>query len=532
MRNFHFPGRSLVYGRRAMCATSHPMASLTAIEVLKEGGNAVDAAIATAAVLAVVEPHMTGIGGDCFALVPSRASASSIALNAAGRAPAGATADWLAKAASRASSPPALHAVTVPGAVDGWCRLLDDHGTMPLARLLAARHRSRRARFRRCPARCGRLGAARAAHLQPPRRQAASLQGGRRAEGGRGHAVSGAGAHAQAHRPRGTRRLLRRRGGRGHRGRAQRAGRTAHAGRLRGPAIDLCGADLGDLSRRRALRAAAQQPRHRRADHAQDAGAAPACRRSRSRSSATTCRSRRPGSPLPCATPSSPTPTWPRCRSSTCWTMPSSPSWLAASTATGGATELGPLPQPPGSDTVYFAIVDEKGMAVSLHQLALRRLRLRHRHSQDRRRASTTAARASSAIRRIPTASRPASGRMHTLVPAMVLKDGHAADGVRRDGRALPAHGPRLRHEQHVPLRHGPAGGASTPRACSSTATASWSRRRCRRRSLPASKRWATSCRRTRRCPGAARQIVMIDRARGVLIGASDPRKDGMALGY
>jgi gamma-glutamyltranspeptidase/glutathione hydrolase len=136
MRNFHFPGRSPVYGRRAMCATSHPAASLTAIEVLKAGGNAVDAAVATAAVLAVVEPHMTGIGGDCFALVAKPGQEKPIALNAAGRAPAGADAAWLANSGLSRIEPTSVHAVTVPGAVDGWVRLLADHGTMPLARLL------------------------------------------------------------------------------------------------------------------------------------------------------------------------------------------------------------------------------------------------------------------------------------------------------------------------------------------------------------------------------------------------------------
>src|SRR5947207_3637814 len=136
MRSFHFPGRSPVYGRRAMCATSHPLGSLTAIEVLKGGGNAVDAAIATAAVLAVVECPMTGIGGDCFAIV-AKPGEKPIALNAAGRAPKAATAAWYARSGIERIDTTSVHAVTVPGAVDGWCRLLEDHGTMPLARLLA-----------------------------------------------------------------------------------------------------------------------------------------------------------------------------------------------------------------------------------------------------------------------------------------------------------------------------------------------------------------------------------------------------------
>lgn len=135
MRSFHLAGRSPVHAFNAMCATSHPMASLTAIETLKAGGNAVDACIAAAAMLAVVEPHMTGIGGDCFAILAAP-GASPVALSAAGRAPRAATPQWYAERGISSITATSPHAVTVPGAIDGWTRLLSDHGTMPLARVL------------------------------------------------------------------------------------------------------------------------------------------------------------------------------------------------------------------------------------------------------------------------------------------------------------------------------------------------------------------------------------------------------------
>ncbi len=136
MRSFHFPGRSPVYAQRAMCATSHPFAALTAIETMRKGGNAIDAAISASAVLAVVEHPMTGIGGDCFALI-SKPGQKLIALNASGRAPAAATADWYAKAGIHQIEMQSPHAVTVPGAIDGWATLLADHGTISLGQALA-----------------------------------------------------------------------------------------------------------------------------------------------------------------------------------------------------------------------------------------------------------------------------------------------------------------------------------------------------------------------------------------------------------
>src|SRR5258708_11349361 len=95
MRNFHLAGRSTVHAQNAMVATSHPLAALTAIEVMRSGGTATDAAVAASALLAVIEPQSTGIGGDCFALVQPKGEGKITAYNGPGRAPLGAPTPWV-----------------------------------------------------------------------------------------------------------------------------------------------------------------------------------------------------------------------------------------------------------------------------------------------------------------------------------------------------------------------------------------------------------------------------------------------------
>jgi len=130
-------GRSVVRARHCMVATSQPLASQTGVDILKRGGNAVDAAIAMAAVLNVTEPNMTGIGGDAFAMVHWAKSRKLEGLNASGRAPRALSVDYFVSRKITEMPVTGMEAVTVPGAFDGWLALLDRYGTMKLGDLLA-----------------------------------------------------------------------------------------------------------------------------------------------------------------------------------------------------------------------------------------------------------------------------------------------------------------------------------------------------------------------------------------------------------
>src|SRR3954465_11303810 len=130
MRNFHLAGRSTVHAQNAMVATSHPLAALTAIEVMRSGGPAADAAVSACALLGVIEPQSTGIGGDCFALVQPKGEGRVMAYNGSGRSPMAATVDWYLERKIHSVPLTSAHAVSVPGAIDAWDRVLRDHGRL------------------------------------------------------------------------------------------------------------------------------------------------------------------------------------------------------------------------------------------------------------------------------------------------------------------------------------------------------------------------------------------------------------------
>lgn len=128
--------RSMVIGKRGIVAASQSLASLAGLDILKQGGNAVDAAVAAAAVLNVVEPMSTGIGGDAFIMVYLAKEKKLAALNASGRAPYNLTREKVFKAGYKEIPLEHLMAVTVPGAFDGWCEVLEKYGTKSLEEVL------------------------------------------------------------------------------------------------------------------------------------------------------------------------------------------------------------------------------------------------------------------------------------------------------------------------------------------------------------------------------------------------------------
>src|SRR6185295_16458627 len=120
-----------------MVATSQRYATDAGLAILREGGNAADAAVAAAAALNLTEPMSTGLGGDMFALFYEAATKSVTALNGSGRAPAALSLDLLRKQGLDPLPAHHAHNVTVPGACAGWFDLIARHGTLPMARILA-----------------------------------------------------------------------------------------------------------------------------------------------------------------------------------------------------------------------------------------------------------------------------------------------------------------------------------------------------------------------------------------------------------
>ncbi len=232
---------------------------------------------------------MTGIGGDCFAILMKPGQKKPIALNASGRAPAAATADWYASKGIKRIETTTVHAVTVPGAVDGWTRLLKDHGTMPLERLLA-------------PA----IALAEGGFVVAPRVAADWANGARKFKSAgakrnllKDGKVPKAGDVMRFPALAKTLKRIAKDGRDGFYKGEVAKDMVAELNALGGlhtledfaaQSSSYVDADLAELPRRRPLRAAPEQPRHRRADHAEDAGAARQGRTpTRSRSSTITC---------------------------------------------------------------------------------------------------------------------------------------------------------------------------------------------------------------------------------------------------
>ena len=134
MRKLYAGGRSSVLAQNGIAATSQPLSTSEAVSILKMGGNAVDAAIAASAVLAVVEPGSTGIGGDCFAIV-SMNNKDPIAVNGSGIAPKKINLEFLKKNYINKIEQTSPHSVTIPGSVHAWYSMHQKFGKLDFEQL-------------------------------------------------------------------------------------------------------------------------------------------------------------------------------------------------------------------------------------------------------------------------------------------------------------------------------------------------------------------------------------------------------------
>ncbi len=124
-------GRSMVITQHGIAATSQPLASQAAAQILARGGSAADAAIAANAVLAVVEPMKCGLGGDLFVLYCEAATGKLVGLNGSGPAPRALSPEFLARQKITTMPASGIHTFTVPGAVDGWAQIHKRYGKLP-----------------------------------------------------------------------------------------------------------------------------------------------------------------------------------------------------------------------------------------------------------------------------------------------------------------------------------------------------------------------------------------------------------------
>ncbi len=135
MRELSYPGRSNVLAQNGMVATSNPLSSVEALNILQKGGNAIDAAIAASAVQAVVCPSATGVGGDCFAIIALNGQ-DPIAVNGSGIAPKKANLEYFVEKKISKIDLLSPHSVTIPGAVHAWCSMHEKYGKLDLEEVL------------------------------------------------------------------------------------------------------------------------------------------------------------------------------------------------------------------------------------------------------------------------------------------------------------------------------------------------------------------------------------------------------------